>query len=120
MEKLNLNEMDKEIMKKYSDKFAFFKVENRIKSITDKNVYWLGKDYHEFFDVAVKAGVKMMYYYKTTFISMEGKFAEHNGDITELGFGFMHDGIMHILYESADWFNELLHPWVYDSPPEDD
>jgi len=116
MEKINLNEMDKDIMKKYSDKFAFFTVETPIHHITNKKVYWLGKDYHKFFDIAIKLGVKMIYYHKTSYIDIGEKFPEHNGDIVELGFGFMHDGIMHILFESADW----LYPWVNDSPPEDD
>ena len=86
----NLKEMEKDIRKKYSDKLAFFEVRVPIQSITDKPVYWFGRDYHEFFDIAVKAGVKIMYYFK---------FEGHNGDIEELDFGFIHDGMIHVFIE---------------------
>ena len=105
MEKINLNEMDKEIMKKYSDKLVFFTVKVPIQSITNKNAFWLGKDYHEFFDIAVKVGVKMIYCYKITYISIGEKFAEHAADIAELDFGFMHDGIMHVLIAYSDQYS---------------
>jgi len=97
--------MKKDIMKKYSDKLAFFAVKVPIHSITDKTVSWLGKDYHEFFDIAVKAGVKMIYYYRTfpdaDKIEIDATELDKI-DITELDFGFMHDGIMHILIAYSD------------------
>jgi len=85
---VNLNEMEKDVMKKYSDKLAFFESKAPVQSIADKNDYWHGDDYHKFFDIAVKADIKMIYYYK---------FTGNNNNIEELDFGFMHDGIMHIL-----------------------
>jgi len=103
----NLKEMEKAIMKKYSDKLAFFAVKVPIESIADKTVFWIGEDYNEFFDIAVKAGAKIIYYHETFPINKK-RIPEHADDISKLELGFMHNGIMHILIAYTDWYDPLL------------
>ena len=104
----NLKELEKNMFKKYSDKFVFFRVIGPKyminKYMTNRSVFWGGDDYNEFLDIASKLGIKMIYYRENSPINKE-KFAEHADDIAGLVLGFMHDGVFHTMTVYADWYD---------------
>jgi len=103
----NLKELEKSIMKKYSDKFVFFRVSVPIKYVANRSVFWDGKDYDEFFDMASTLDVKVIYYHEAFPQDTKEKYAKHADDIAELEFGFMmyYDWMLHAMSLRADWYN---------------
>jgi len=103
----NLKELEKSIMKKYSDKLAFFRSGVQLKYLAHTSVPWDGEDYNEFLDVATKVGVKIIYYHESFPHDTKEKYAKHADDIAELELGFMsvYEYMVHIMSFSADWYN---------------
>ena len=101
----NLEELKKSIMKKYSDKFVFFRILGPIKYMANNSVSWDGEDYNEFLDMASKLGIKMIYYHENFPHDTKEKYAKHADDIAELELGFIDYFLLHLIKLRADWYN---------------
>jgi len=99
-----LEELEKSIIEKYSDKLVFFKIEGPIEDIKATNVSWGNEDYDEFLDIATKVGAKIIYYSEAFPDYTKEKYAKHADDIAELDLGFIYDNILHTIALYADWY----------------